>query len=234
MNEQISLKLHNSHKIVCFIVCFVIVLSMLTVSVFADEGVYNLNGLFNFRIPPSNMTGDIYSEDGSITISPFTAYVDEFETEATVRLLGVNYLQITPSKIGITAWDGNNLSGFTFEVSDGTFTETFDAINVSFEATGNTAYVVIDGSVIPLTFTGMPTTMRFNGMFTTTTIDTDYFIEYFGRIEEYDGNPWVDILTGVVTALDVNIFGTFSYLDIISTLAGACLTIWLLKMLAGG
>lgn len=41
-------------------------------------------------------------------------------------------------------------------------------------------------------------------------------------------------LNGVVSALDVDIFGYFSILDLIKVLVGACFIVWLLKMLAGG
>lgn len=53
-------------------------------------------------------------------------------------------------------------------------------------------------------------------------------------LDEYDGNPFVDIMNLVIEALDVPIFGSFSLWDMLTTLCGLFAVVWLLKLLAGG
>ena len=50
----------------------------------------------------------------------------------------------------------------------------------------------------------------------------------------YTGNPWYDIVDGVVDALKIDVFGDFSPWDILITFIGISIFIWLLKLLAGG
>lgn len=50
----------------------------------------------------------------------------------------------------------------------------------------------------------------------------------------YTDNPFTDIMTQIIEALDVPIFGTFSLWDMVTTLCGIFAVIWLLKLLAGG
>lgn len=75
-------------------------------------------------------------------------------------------------------------------------------------------------------------------------LDGDYevnedFLSLFDSLFEpyeyvYTGNPWFDIVDGVVDALKIDVFGSFSPWDILVTFIGISVFIWLLKLLAGG
>lgn len=64
-------------------------------------------------------------------------------------------------------------------------------------------------------------------------------LQFFSTFETtdappYEGNVFFDIVDAVVEALDVDVFGYFSPLDVIKSIAGLMLGLWLLKLLAGG
>lgn len=64
-------------------------------------------------------------------------------------------------------------------------------------------------------------------------------VQFFSTFEvtdapPYEGNVFFDIVDAVVEALDVDVFGYFSPLDVIKSIAGLMLGLWLLKLLAGG
>lgn len=217
MNEYKSLKLYKSHKIVCFIVCFVIVLSMLSVSAFADDtvsahdeaqvliraGTY----IWNDNIAP-------ISTDFIIEPLPFT----------TPPLDIPDYSLGTWDILSVVILDNETVIGYGStlnKIEIGVYSDTYgwDYANNSISGLVPSGYgkslTILENTLVSADF-------------------GHYFLSNTTYLDEYDGNPWVDILNGVLDAIDVNIFGTFSYLDIVSTLAGACLAIWLLKMLAGG
>lgn len=65
----------------------------------------------------------------------------------------------------------------------------------------------------------------------------ELFVEYFENNTSdlpYTGNPFLDFMNGVIEALDVPIFGTFSLWDMLTTVCGLFAVVWLLKLLAGG
>ena len=217
MNETKSLKLHKSHKIVCFIVCFVIVFSITCISVFADT--YNYQFISQPYVTNETMNQTYFTE----TIYPILDTIDVGQTL---------YFPTSMSQ-------APNL--YLIRVDNDTFNIGITIVDPEL---GNEP---IDIAIIGIDYEDINDPYIFNGFIDLddtefsfgvsipnqyATVITAFFPSSY--IIEYEGNPWVDILTGVTEALDVNIFGTFSYLDIVSTLAGACLAIWLLKMLAGG
>lgn len=69
-------------------------------------------------------------------------------------------------------------------------------------------------------------------------VNNDFYNLFYELFEPYDyvytGNPWFDIVDGVVDALKIDVFGSFSPWDILITFIGISVFIWLLKVLAGG
>lgn len=209
MNETTFLKLHKSHKILCFIVCFVIVFSLTCVSAFA------ITSVFNVRSAPLNSTRYSFFNDGETLTFPCA-----FTFSAEGETFTVNELNVTMGYI----IDDQQSYYFTFPLTvEG---ETYDVPWFGYIENADGSFQIGNlQSPIPRSLNGyidIPDSMK------------SFFYNVLEFTDEYEGNMWVDILNGVMEALDVKIFGTFSYLDIVSTLAGACLAIWLLKMLAGG
>lgn len=209
MNETKSLKLHKSHKILCFIVCFVIVFSITCVSSFA------ITSFFNVRSAPLDSVQYSFFQQGTTLTFPCA-----FTFAAEGETFTVNELNVSMDYI----IDDQQSYVFSFPLTmEG---ETFDVPWFGYIENADGSFQIGDlMSPIPRSLNGyidIPDNMK------------SFFNNVLEFTDEYEGNPWLDILNGVMEAIDVKIFGTFSYLDIVSTLAGACLCIWLLKMLAGG
>lgn len=209
MNETKPFKLHKTHKILCIIVCFVIVFSLTCISSFA------ITSVFNVRSTPLNSTQYSFFDDGEILSFPCAFTIDVDGVDHTVTSLDVAMGYIIGDQQQYIFYFPMTLDGETYNVPWFGYIENADG---SFQ-------IANLSSPIPRSLNGyidIPDNMK------------SFFHNVLEFTDEYEGNPWIDILNGVMEALDVKIFGTFSYLDIISTLAGACLCIWLLKMLAGG
>lgn len=212
MNES-NFKLHKKGKILCSCLCFVIVLSLFAISVFAIE----YEG--NYTVRSSPLEYELYDdyEEGVILYFPasFTVTIEDM----TFNIVQVSFEMndIISGQQGISI---NLIPSDTSEIPSIPWFQIFENADGSTQI-GNllgldlgTLYGYID----------MPENIA------------SFLYNYvdFPIIPDYDGNPWYDILEGVFDALKVDIFGNFSLWDIFTSLLGISVVVWLLKMLAGG
>lgn len=232
MNDNKSLKLHKSHKIVCFIVCFVIATSFLVIPSFAEDNTIKA-GTYTFNDVISYQSLDLVKLPFTVTVYNPQTQLDELMTFDTLDFADVSTTGTPYYRLDYLYYDGTTLQNMLQVYSDAHhWNEMYHFYKSIAEESGEPLPSWLDsikgiGKTITVT-EDTPVSATFYEWFTTNTTPPT------PPTPPYDGNPLVDILNAVMDALDVNIFGYFSYLDIASTLIGACLCIWLLKMLAGG
>lgn len=156
-----------------------------------------------------NMRGRVITDDSNRALSFYRLGIRYFVNE------GVDY--------GAGAW------GIELRVDTNTDTN-LEVMSILFDRNTNQFYWGYNDLVLD-SFVGIALDGDYG-------VDNDFFVLFNSLFEPYEyvytGNPWFDIVDGVVDALKIDVFGSFSPWDILVTFIGISVFIWLLKLLAGG
>lgn len=192
--------------------------SSLSTTVYLPSGYYRLKLPIDFAEPTwfgdrntvwYNMRGRVITEDSNRALSFYR--------------LGIRYFVNEGADYGAGVW------GIELRIDTNNDTN-LEIMSITFDNNSNQFYWAYNDLVLD-SFVGIALDGNYE-------VNEDFLILFQSLFEPYEyvytANPWFDIVDGVVDALKIDVFGSFSPWDILVTFIGISVFIWLLKLLAGG